>query len=132
METALGSDFLGDDGDVLVTGLAGPGALPLATIRQREDGASVHFAFRLADSNLSLLPAFPQLLRRSFAAAFGVGTEAVLGPQNLLDGAESDLRRRGGAQAESRPRPEYGRPGTSLVIPLLLLALAALVARVYA
>lgn len=123
-EAALGG------GRVLIAGELEDGtAVPLLVARQAEDGASCHAAFRLADSNLPLLAAFPQLLRRCFAYSYGTAAVAVPGPGNLVDPDESELRRR--TTARDRPLPAFGREGASLVVPLLLLALAAMALRVY-
>lgn len=111
-------------GRVLIRGEAGP----LAVWVDGPQFPSLHFQFRLSDTNLPLLPAFPQLLRRAYAHAFGAGPAPVA--RGLLSAAESDLRRVG-APPESRPLPPFAEPGQSLVLPLLLAALAALVLRVY-
>jgi hypothetical protein len=104
---------------------------PLA-VRAGDPGApSIQTAFRLSDSNFALLPAFPQFLRRAYVAAWSAGARAEPDPTNLASAAESDLRRRAGA-ATDRPLPAFAEPGRSLAGLLLAVALAALVARLYA
>jgi hypothetical protein len=111
-------------GRVLVQGDAGP------LIAVRADGRGVHAAFRLGDSNLGLLPAFPQFLRRCFAAAHGDAGRPSLDPSNLLRPAESDL---GPTTVAVAPRPlgPFGAPPIELAVPLLLLALLLMAARIY-
>lgn len=111
-------------GRVLVHGEAGP------LVALRPDGRGVHFAFRLAQSNLGLLPAFPQFLRRCFAAAHGEAGRPQLAATNLLRSAESDLRPASVAPP-SRPLPTFGAPPVELAVPLLLLALFAMALRIY-
>ena len=126
--TCLRHDFIGR-GKPLITAEHGP----LMVVDEGEIWTSVHFAFRLGDSNLPLLPAFPQLLRRSFARSFRDLARATPSPANLLSPEESDLRRRATEEAyRERPLPALGEAGTSLVVPLLLLALGAAALRVYA
>jgi hypothetical protein len=65
---------------------------PLAVLRRGPSGSALHFAFRLQDSNLALLPAFPQLLLRTYErsqpGSHGIALEQAASPL-----AESDLRR---------------------------------------
>jgi hypothetical protein len=58
-------------GEELLWADAAEGRAPLAVLVGTEQCASLHFAFSLQDSNLPLLPAFPQLLRRAFVRAHG-------------------------------------------------------------
>lgn len=127
---SLRADFLGaEDGKPLLFGEHGP----LLVAEETPAGYSVHASFRLSDSNLALLPAFPQLVRRTFARAFGAAAGPRLSPANLLDARESRLQRLAPPAAYvDRPLPEFGAPGTSLAVPLLVLALAAVALRVYA
>ena len=111
-------------GRVLVQGEAGP------LVALRPDGRGVHVAFRLAQSNLGLLPAFPQFLRRCFAAAHGEAGRPQLAATNLLRPAESDLGP-GAAAPAPRPLPAFGVPPVELAVPLLLLALFAMAVRIY-
>ncbi|HLU38124.1 MAG TPA: hypothetical protein VK081_01990 [Planctomycetota bacterium] len=90
-------------------------------------GRAVHCAFRLADSNLWLLPAFPQLLRRCYRAAHAETARVVVAP-GLLDPEESDLR---AAPPPDRPLPAFGAPPKDLSPWFLLAALGALLARVW-
>lgn len=126
--TCLRRDFIGT-GKPLISAEHGP----LLVVDEGETWTSVHAAFRLGDSNLPQLPAFPQLLRRAFAHSFRDLARPTPSPDNLLSAAESDLGRRADAGAyRDRAVPALGHPGTSLAVPLLLLALLALALRVYA
>lgn len=109
---------------------AGPASepAPLAVLVGDQDRCSLHFAFRLADSNLPLLPAFPQLLRRGFVRAYGQAARAAAERPPLAPG-EQDLR--AAAAAPDRPLPPFGAPRESWRGPLLWLALALLAARVW-
>ena len=103
---------------------------PLMVLVEGVDRATIHTAFRMSDSNIGLLPAFPQLLRRSLSRAYGQpACPRALAPR-LLTPAESDLRG-GGRRPRDRPLPSFGRPGSSLAVVLLLLALLAMAVRVY-
>lgn len=88
----------------------------------------VQCAFRLPDANLWLLAAFPQLLRRAYAAAHADVAAVRMAPDNLLDAAESDLRASSGAAA-NRPLPAFGAPPVDLTAWFALAALLCLVAR---
>lgn len=115
-------------GDVLVTGQLPSGAIvPLAVAVRGRTATSVHFAFRLADSNLALLPAFPQLLRRAMLAAHGEG--ARLRATEPVPAAESDLSALPGAQ--ERPLPPLRTPGRALAAWFLLAALGLLAVRAW-
>jgi len=92
---------------------------------------SLHLAFELSDSNLPLLSAFPQLLRRAFARCYGDMARARIELASLLSSAESDLHVVR-PQPVGRALPTFGSRGSSLSVPLLLLALFAIAARVYA
>lgn len=99
---------------------------PLAVVAGGEQLASVHFAFRLQDSNLPLLPAFPQLLRRAFVRAYGAGAAPVV--RSLPPAAgEQDLLHP--ATGPDRPLPPFGTADTELAPWLLLAGLIALAAR---
>ncbi len=104
---------------------------PLLVVVEQGDTATVHLACQLGDSNLPLLPVFPQLVRRAYARSYGEAAKLRFAPENLLSASESDLRPRA-RDASERALPVFGRDGNSLVVPLLILALFALVARVYA
>jgi hypothetical protein len=106
--------------------LDGDGA-PLAVAVERAEGRSVHLGFRLEDSNLPYLAAFPQFLRRAF---LWLQPERIP-PRELgvIPVAEADLRR--GPAAENRPLPEFSRPGAGLAAPLLLLAVLLLAVRAH-
>jgi hypothetical protein len=96
-----------------------------------EDGsetASVHLAFRLQDSNLPLLAAFPQLLRRSFVRSYGeVVTE--VGGADPPPAGEQDLLH--SVRSESRPLPEFGGKELSLARWFVLAGLLMLAVRAF-
>lgn len=104
---------------------ATPGPVPLAVVCGDGSRASVHFAFRLADSNLPLLAAFPQLLRRAFVRCHGLAApprwDAVPPP------GEQDLR--SAATAEDRPLPKFATGDTDLAGICLWVGLLALALR---
>jgi hypothetical protein len=54
---------------LLLGELPGQAPAPLVVLRPTAAGAALQFAFRLLNSSLGLLPAFPQLLSRSFVPA---------------------------------------------------------------
>ncbi|MHC4079172.1 MAG: hypothetical protein ACYST0_12115, partial [Planctomycetota bacterium] len=101
----------------------------LIVVAETAETASVHAAFRLADSNFALLAAFPQFLRRCYVRAYGQKAQARVAADSLLDAAESDLA--SGERPAARPLPGFHMPATPLAVPLLLLALLLLVFRVY-
>lgn len=112
----------------LWAGEPGGAEVPLAVVVGTGEVASVHFAFRLQDSNLPLLPAFPQLLRRSFVRCHGSRAELQSVSPPPPPG-EQDLGRR--ATAPDRPLPEFAVPPAGLApwwlaAGLLALALRAL------
>ena len=126
VDVALRRDFLGA-GQVLIRGEHGP----LMTVDERVDGsASLHCAFRLDDSNLPLLAAFPQLLRRAYARSYGTAAQASIGEGALCRAAESDLRGPVRRPAD-RPLPDFGTPGLELAPWLLAVAALLLVVRLY-
>ncbi|MEY4674930.1 MAG: hypothetical protein RL148_2714 [Planctomycetota bacterium] len=115
-------------GDILVTGQLPTGqAVPLAVAVRGAAATSVHFAFRLADSNLALLPAFPQILRRAMLTAHGEA--ARIRATDPVPAGESDLTRLPGAQ--ERPMPPLRTPGRALAAWFLLGALALLALRAW-
>ncbi len=104
----------------------GAGREPLAVVAGRGDVASVHFAFRLQDSNLPLLAAFPQLLRRAFVHCHGagvaprvLGAAPAAGEQELHDAASGD----------DRPLPPFAEPDHDVTAWCLLAALLLLALR---
>jgi hypothetical protein len=115
------------DGVPLIAGPNGPWLVAV----DRDGQRAVHAAFRLDDSNLPLLPAFPQLLRRAFAWCYGAGAIAAVDPASLPGVAESELHRDVDAPTE-RPLAPFGGDGVALTIPLLALAFALLAGRLYA
>lgn len=104
----------------------GLGRQPLAVVVSGDGMASVHFAFRLQDGNLPLLPAFPQLLRRAFVLCHGAAARPVATTEALPAG-EQDLRVR--ARAPDRPLPAFGAPGQDLTAWALAAAVLALALR---
>jgi hypothetical protein len=84
---------------------AGGERTPLAVV-SGDETATVHFAFRLADSNLPLLPAFPQLLRRAFVRSHGVGA-IIQARDTPPPPAEVDLREVA-PPVPDRPLPPFG------------------------
>lgn len=116
-------------GQAILFGAAADGTrLPLAVVSGSGSRQSVHFAFRLADSNLPLLPAFPQLLRRAFVASHGTAAQAVDLGQPPPAG-EVDLRQV--AAAVDRPLPPFGAPPRPLAGWLWLVSLACLSLRAW-
>ena len=99
---------------------------PLAVVAGSGDVASVHFAFRLADSNLPLLAAFPQLLRRAFVRCHGRGAAPVVVSPPPAPG-ELDLRQ--AAAASERPLPPFAAAPVDLAAWCLLVGLLALACR---
>jgi len=115
------------DGTPLVVGARADGTTaPLAVLVHGPVASSVHFAFRLQDSNLGLLPAFPQLLLRSFRAGYGHGKG--IAPPILSPLAEADLRG-DGSDTPDRPLPPFPEPARDLGPHCMLLALLLLAVR---
>jgi hypothetical protein len=114
------------DGKPLITALDASGtARPLAVLVQGRHAASLHFAFRLQDSSLPLLAAFPQLLRRALLRGHGDQRVRVLSPAPSLH--EADLTRLPPPSAV--PLPSFAEPGQDLAPWCLLLAALLLAAR---
>lgn len=63
---------------------------PLAVVEEGARGKAYHFCFRLQDSNLGLLAAFPQMLLRCFEQS-QPGSRGVVQRTNEVPAAESDL-----------------------------------------
>lgn len=116
-------------GKVLITGqvTGGPPEPLLVYVAGPEGIASLHAAFRLQDSSLWMLAAFPQLLRRSLLRAYGEAAAIVPDPQNLTATSESDLQQRGGGT--DRPLPAFATEGRNLTVWCLVLALLLLALR---
>jgi hypothetical protein len=118
----------GDElGVALIQGSEGP--LGVA-IPSRAGACTVHLGFRLGESNLFKLAAFPQLVRRALARAYGPAGAPVIGAGAMLDAVESDLRGSPGP-AVDRPLPEFDVPPQRLAVPLLVFALLLLAIRAY-
>lgn len=107
---------------------AGGEKVPLAVVAGGPELASVHFAFRLQDSNLPLLPAFPQLLRRAFVRTYGAGA-ALKSLTDAPPAGEQDLLAR--AVGTERPIPPLGTDDQSLGPWLLLAGLLCLSLRAF-
>ncbi len=102
--------------------------VPLAVVVGDERSASVHFAFRLGDSNLPLLPAFPQILRRAFVRAYGSGAALAVRSPAAAAG-EQDLQ--SPLPAAERALPPFGAPQRSLARAFVLAGLVLLALRVF-
>ncbi|MEC7584863.1 MAG: hypothetical protein VYE77_11145 [Planctomycetota bacterium] len=100
---------------------------PLAVLVEGPRASSVHFAFRIQDSNLGLLPVFPQLLRRALLRGYGDGRLIEERSPRVL-AAEADLR---GLAVASRPLPDFGRAARELGSWCALLALGLLALRAW-
>ena len=101
---------------------------PLCVLQQGEDGAAVHFAFRLADCNLALLAAFPQLLLRVYERSQRphAAIEVLESPPAL---SESDLSALPARRAASEPTwatEDQDLAPACLCAALMLLALRTL------
>jgi hypothetical protein len=107
------------------------GREPLAVIVDGGETASIHFAFRLQDSNLPLLPAFPQLLRRAFVRSYGEAARLQVSSPAPAPG-EQDLRPASGRpEGRDRPLPPFSTPDRDLGAMCLLLGLLALALRAF-
>ncbi|MFO1051872.1 MAG: VWA domain-containing protein [Planctomycetota bacterium] len=121
---AVPAGDLPQDGRILVQGAEGPLLIAREQGRQR----SLHAAFRLADSNLPRLAAFPQLLRRAFLFVAGPpSSRSVVGP--LVAAAETDLRQQ--TPARDDRLPAFGGGADPLAVPVLLLAVLLLALRTW-
>ncbi len=120
VQSALGQSL--PAGKVLLHARNASGAVePLMVLVAGEHSASLHTAFRLQDSNLPLLPAFPQLLRRVWLAGLGASMGIDLPkPPDLM---EANLQRL--PPAADGALPVFGQPGLDLA-PWCLLAAALL------
>jgi len=101
-------------------------AVPLLSLVAGAEGSTLHFGFRLEDSNLALLPAFPQLLRRAMLRSYGAAAGLSQLGQPPAPG-EQDLRHR-----HEPPPPQlpcFARPAFDLAPWLLVLAAVALALR---
>ena len=116
------------DGEAFLWCLDGEQRVPLGVSVAAGDTASVHLAFRLEDSNLPLLAAFPQLLRRSFVHSYG---QAVAGVTTAAwsPAGEHDLGAR--VRAEDRALPEFGSQDSGVARWLVCAGLLALALRAF-
>ena len=103
----------------------GGGRQPLAVLVEGPRAASLHFAFRIQDSNLGLLPAFPQLLRRAFQRGYGEDRRVDVRSEPVVS-SEADLR---GLAAIRRSLPLFAAPARELAGWCALLALGLLALR---
>ncbi|MFT4516211.1 MAG: hypothetical protein ACI91B_004933 [Planctomycetota bacterium] len=101
---------------------------PLGVLVDGGDTASVHLAFRLQDSNLPLLPAFPQLLRRAFVRSYGEAATSIAGP-TASPASERDLS--APAAGEDRGLPEFAGTEQGLAQWFVLAGLLALALRAF-
>ncbi len=125
VRACLRTDFLGS-GVPVVRAEHGP----LVVVDEGAEATAVHASFRLAESNFWLLPSFPQFVRRALARCYRERAAVEFSEDNLLDAAESDLAA-AAERPQDRPLPEFGAAGRSWTVPLLVLALAAIAARVW-
>lgn len=114
-------------GKTLLTGQLPDGSLaPLAVAVDGARGRAVHFAFRLQDSSLGLLAAFPQMLLRCYEAS-QPGRGVVEVRNGEVPGAESALGP--AAPSDERRLDLQAEPPRNLAAWLVLLALALLAVR---
>ncbi len=102
--------------------------VPLGVLVDGGDTASVHFAFRLEDSNLPLLAAFPQLLRRSFVRSYGQPVASIASP-SLSPVAERNLTL--SVEGNDRDLPQFAAVDRGLARWFVLLGLLALSLRAF-
>ena len=114
------------EGEPFLWSQNGDQRVPLGVLVDGGDTASVHLAFRLQDSNLPLLPAFPQLLRRAFVRSYGEAATSLASP-HATPATERDLS--DPAIAEDRPLPEFAQEERGLAAWFVLAGLLALALR---
>jgi hypothetical protein len=102
--------------------------VPLGVVAGTDQLASVHLAFRLGDSNLPLLAAFPQLLRRAFVRCYGAGARLV---ERTAPPPPAELDLLAPASAADRPLPPFATAAEDLAPWCLLAALLALALRAF-
>lgn len=120
-------DSLPSDGEPLLFAQLPDGTTaPLAVVCTGANGSAVHFAFRLQDSNLALLPAFPQLLLRAYERS-QPGSRAIAFVQQPSPLAEADLRHHDATL--DRPLPKFPESARDLSPWCLCIALALLAVR---
>jgi len=115
-------------GEPFVWWVDGNRKVPLGVVVDHGETASVHLAFRLEDSNLPLLPAFPQLLRRAFVRSYGKAQTSIATPLVPPPG-ERDLMAR--AEADDRPLPAFADPEVVLTRWFVAVGLLALAFRAF-
>ena len=116
------------DGEAFLWWVDGEQRVPLGVLVDAGETASVHLAFRLEDSNLPLLAAFPQLLRRSFVRCYGTAGAGIAVPPSSPS-SERDLGAR--ALGEDRPLPVFGGEDHDLARWFVCLGLLALALRAF-
>jgi len=102
--------------------------VPLGVLVDGGATASVHLAFRLQDSNLPLLAAFPQLLRRAFVRSYGEAAAIGVSPVGV---PASERNLSVAAAGEDRALPEFGTAAQSLAQWFVLAGLLALALRAF-
>lgn len=115
-------------GEIFLWCLEGGERVPLGVLVDADDTASVHFAFRLEDSNLPLLAAFPQLLRRSFVRSYGQPVASIASPP-LSPAAERNLTL--AVEGNDRDLPQFASADQGLARWFVLLGLLALSLRAF-
>lgn len=116
------------DGEAFLWWVDGDNRVPLGVLVDAGETASVHFAFRLEDSNLPLLPAFPQLLRRAFVRSYGQ-TETSIATPSVSPASEHDLS--APAAADDRALPQFGSQDVGLARWFVCAGLVALAFRAF-
>lgn len=102
--------------------------VPLGVLVDGGASASMHLAFRLQDSNLPLLAAFPQLLRRAFVRSYGEAATSIVSPTGA-PASERDLS--APAVGEDRALPEFAVAEQGLAQWFVLAGLLALALRAF-
>ena len=113
-------------GEAFLWWVDGDRQVPLGVLVDAGETASVHLAFRLEDSNLPLLAAFPQLLRRSFVRSYGAAA-AGIGVPEPPPARERDLFAR--AVGADRGLPAFGGEDRGLARWFVAAGLLALALR---
>lgn len=116
------------DGGAFLWRVDGDNRVPLGVLVDAGETASVHLAFRLKDSNLPLLPAFPQLLRRAFVRSYGQ-TETSIATTPVPPASEHDLTAT--AKAADRNLPPFQGQDVGLARWFVCLGLMALALRAF-
>jgi hypothetical protein len=102
--------------------------VPLGVLVDGGATASMHLAFRLQDSNLPLLAAFPQLLRRAFVRSYGEAATSIVSPTGA---PASERNLSAPAVGEDRALPEFAVAEQGLAQWFVLAGLLALALRAF-